>query len=265
MAYLHKIRQIFNDFSGFSGVFSAFCVAEQWFYTLSIMGSRILVVEDEHDLAELVAFNLRQSGHDVVVAHEGETALLEIQHHRPDLVLLDVMLPDLSGVEVCRRLRRNKETVRLPVIMLTAKSEEVDRVVGFEVGADDYVTKPFSPRELVLRVEAILRRAFPSEVSVGPESYVLGLINIDVPAHRVKVGDDEVDLTALEFRLLLDLVSRAGRVQSREALLDRVWGYAPDVETRTVDTHIKRLREKLGAGAKHVETIRRVGYRAVGE
>jgi two-component system phosphate regulon response regulator PhoB len=226
------------------------------------MGSRILVVEDETDLAELVAFNLRGAGHDVTVAHDGNTALAEIQRSQPDLLVLDVMLPDVSGIEVCRRLRRNPQTVRLPVIMLTARTDEVDRVVGFEVGADDYVPKPFSPRELVLRVEAILRRTIPA-VEVGPQVIALGDLVIDVPAHRVEVEGEEILLTALEFRLLLDLASRAGRVQSRDALLERVWGYSPDVETRTVDTHVKRLREKLGAGAAHIETVRGVGYRAL--
>ncbi len=227
------------------------------------MGSRILVVEDEADLADLVAFNLRGEGHEVTVALDGNTALAEIQRGRPDLVVLDVMLPDISGIEVCRRLRRQRETVRLPVIMLTAKTDEVDRVVGFEVGADDYVTKPFSPRELVLRVEAILRRTIPNADVEGPQVITLGAVLIDVPAHRVEVLGEEVLLTALEFRLLLDLATRAGRVQSRDALLERVWGYAPNVETRTVDTHVKRLREKLGDGAKQIETVRGVGYRAL--
>jgi two-component system phosphate regulon response regulator PhoB len=227
------------------------------------MGSRILVVEDEPDLAELVALNLRGAGHDVTVSHDGNTALAEIQRHQPDLVVLDVMLPDLSGIEVCRRLRRNPQTVRLPVIMLTARSDEVDRVVGFEVGADDYVPKPFSPRELILRVEAILRRTTAVGETEGPQVITLGKLAIDVPAHRVDVEGEEVLLTALEFRLLLDLASRAGRVQSRDALLERVWGYSPNVETRTVDTHVKRLREKLGAGAEHIETVRGVGYRAL--
>ncbi len=227
------------------------------------MGSRILVVEDEADLADLVAFNLRGEGHEVTVALDGNTALAEIQRGRPDLVVLDVMLPDISGIEVCRRLRRQRETVRLPVIMLTAKTDEVDRVVGFEVGADDYVTKPFSPRELVLRVEALLRRTIPNADVEGPQVITRGAVLIDVPAHRVEVLGEEVLLTALEFRLLLDLATRAGRVQSRDALLERVWGYAPNVETRTVDTHVKRLREKLGAGAKQIETVRGVGYRAL--
>ncbi|UCH30729.1 MAG: response regulator transcription factor [Myxococcales bacterium] len=227
------------------------------------MGSRILVVEDEPDLAELVAVNLRGAGHEVTVSHDGSTALAEIQRSQPDLVVLDVMLPDISGTEVCRRLRRSPQTVRLPVIMLTARSDEVDRVVGFEVGADDYVPKPFSPRELVLRVEAILRRTSAAFESEGPQAIALGDLVIDVPAHRVEVDGQEVLLTALEFRLLHDLASRAGRVQSRDALLERVWGYSPNVETRTVDTHVKRLREKLGAGAKHIETVRGVGYRAL--
>jgi len=227
------------------------------------MGSRVLVVEDEPDLADLVALNLRQEGHEVVIAHDGATALAEIQRSQPDLLVLDVMLPDISGLEVCRRLRRSAQTIRLPVIMLTARSDEVDRVVGFEVGADDYVLKPFSPRELVLRVDAILRRTLaPTEVA-GPQVIALGDLVIDVPAHRVEVRGQEIPLTALEFRLLLDLASRAGRVQSRDALLERVWGYSPNVETRTVDTHVKRLREKLGAGAEQIETVRGVGYRAL--
>lgn len=227
------------------------------------MGSRILVVEDERDLAELVSFNLREAGHDVITALDGSTALAEIQRSRPDLVVLDVMLPDITGLEVCRRLRRSAETVRLPVIMLTAKSEEVDRIVGFEVGADDYVVKPFSPRELVLRVEAILRRAVTVVDADGPQVITVGNVHMDIPGHLVEVDGEEIALTALEFRLLFDLLSRVGRVQARESLLERVWGYAPDVETRTVDTHVKRLREKLGAGSKHIETVRGVGYRAI--
>lgn len=226
------------------------------------MGSRILVVDDEADLAELVAFNLRQAGHTVAVASNGSTALAEIRRHKPDLVLLDLMLPDISGLEVCRRLRRDKETVRLPVLMLTAKGEELDRVVGFEVGADDYVVKPFSPRELMLRVDAILRRA---QTTGGEEAerqtIVIGRMTIDVPAHKVSVEGEEVPLTALEFRLLMDLATRIGRVQSRDALLERVWGYSPGIETRTVDTHVKRLREKLGAASQYIETVRGVGYR----
>jgi two-component system phosphate regulon response regulator PhoB len=226
------------------------------------MGARILVVEDEADLAELVAFHLRESGHAVTTASNGGTALAEVRRQRPDLVVLDLMLPDVSGLEVCRRLRRETGTSRVPVLMLTAKGSEVDRVVGFEVGADDYVTKPFSPRELLLRVEAILRRtSAPPDDQTTRAAITLGVMEIDVPAHRVLVQGDEIPLTALEFRLLLDLAERLGRVQSRDSLLERVWGYAPGVETRTVDTHVKRLREKLAAASDYIETVRGVGYR----
>lgn len=225
------------------------------------MSARIVVVEDETDLAELVAWNLREAGHTVVTASTGAAGLMEIQSRRPDLVLLDVMLPDITGLEVCRRLRRQPESVNLPVLMLTARGEEVDRVVGFEVGADDYVVKPFSPRELVLRVDAILRRLAAPIEGAQSETVEFGALSIDVPAHRVTVRGEEVALTALEFRLLMDLATRRGRVQSRDALLERVWGYTPGVETRTVDTHIKRLREKLGAVADYIETVRGVGYR----
>lgn len=227
---------------------------------LLLMAARILVVEDESDLAELVAFNLQQAGHTVTTAGTGSTALAEIQRQTPDLVVLDVMLPDITGLEVCRRLRRNEATATLPVVMLTAKGEELDRVVGFEVGADDYVTKPFSPRELLLRIEAILRRIGVSDAD-SHRSIHVGEMEIDVPGHRVLVAGEELALTALEFRLLLDLAKKRGRVQSRDALLERVWGYAPGIETRTVDTHVKRLREKLGAASSYVETVRGVGYR----
>lgn len=229
---------------------------------VAFMGKRILVVEDEADLAELVAFNLQQAGHRVTTAGDGATALAEIRRSAPDLVVLDVMLPDITGIEVCRQLRRAEATASLPVVMLTAKGEEVDRVVGFEVGADDYVVKPFSPRELVLRIEAILRRLGGSE-STSSAPIEVGTLFIDVGAHTVSVEDEEIPLTALEFRLLLDLAKRRGRVQSRDSLLERVWGYAPGIETRTVDTHVKRLREKLGRAAAYIETVRGVGYRMV--
>jgi two-component system, OmpR family, phosphate regulon response regulator PhoB len=226
------------------------------------MGARILVVEDEADLAELVSFNLREAGHQVTTASTGSTALAELRRMKPDLVVLDVMLPDVSGLEVCRRIRRDEATARIPVIMLTAKGAEVDRVVGFEVGADDYVVKPFSPRELSLRVDAVLRRASTGSQPADTRPAIdVGTLSIDVPAHRVTVSGEEIPLTALEFRLLLDLATRMGRVQSRDALLERVWGYAPGIETRTVDTHVKRLREKLGQGGDYVETVRGVGYR----
>ncbi len=227
------------------------------------MRGHILVVEDEADLAELVAFNLRQAGYTVVTAGTGEAALSEVGRKKPDLVVLDLMLPDISGTEVCRRLRASAATQRVPVVMLTARTEEVDRVLGFEVGADDYVPKPFSPRELVLRIGAVLRRTSPAgaEPATPGEAIEIGSLVIDVPRHEVRVRDEAVPLTALEFKLLYDLASRRGRVQSRDALLERVWGYAPGIETRTVDTHVKRLREKLGDAAHYIETVRGVGYR----
>ncbi len=232
----------------------------------------ILVVEDETDLAELIAFNLRQHAYEVTVSHEGKRALEILQSEAIDLVLLDIMLPDILGTEVCRQVRKAPHLEHLPVVMLTAKGEEVDRVVGFELGADDYLTKPFSPRELVLRVGAVLRRskatasaeAQRQSVTNGAASdgaKVLGPIRVDPERHEVYVAGEAVNLTALEFRLLLDLMSKPGRVQTREGLLDRVWGYAAGVGSRTVDTHVKRLREKLGVGGDVIETVRGVGYR----
>jgi two-component system phosphate regulon response regulator PhoB len=225
------------------------------------MRGHILVVEDEADLAELVAFNLRQSGYTAVTTDAGASAIAEVHRKRPDLIVLDLMLPDISGVEVCRRLRADDRTNDIPVVMLTARGEEVDRVLGFEVGADDYVIKPFSPRELVLRIGAVLRRTQPPKPETAGAAIRVGVMVIDEPRHEVRVEDAPVPLTTLEFKLLLDLASRKGRVQSRDALLERVWGYTPGIETRTVDTHVKRLREKLGASSHYIETVRGVGYR----
>lgn len=228
------------------------------------MASRLLVVEDETDLAELIAFNLRQSAFEVAVVHSGQAALAWLDANPVDLVMLDVMLPDLLGTEVCRKIRKDPRTENLPVVMLTARGEEVDRVVGFELGVDDYITKPFSPRELVLRVGAVLRRAQTrpaASAEAEVQMSVCGDIRVDQSRHEVFVRDEQVTLTALEFRLLLDLMSRPGRVQTRDGLLERVWGYAAGVGSRTVDTHVKRLREKLGVAGERVETVRGVGYR----
>ncbi|MEM9488205.1 MAG: response regulator transcription factor [Myxococcota bacterium] len=225
------------------------------------MKGLILIVEDEADLAATLSYNLEREGHDTRVAHTGQAALEEVQREPiPDLVLLDLMLPDTSGTEVCRRLRESERTRDIAVIMLTAKGEEIDRVVGFEVGADDYVVKPFSVRELMLRVRALLRR---SQRADSDESGVVnfGRLRVDREGHRVWVDGAEVKLTALEFRLLQAFVSRRGRVQSRDALLSDVWGIQADVTTRTVDTHVKRLREKLGEASRYIETLRGVGYR----
>ena len=225
---------------------------------------RVLVVDDEGDIVDLLDYNLRQAGYSVASARDGESALAEIRRQRPDVVLLDLNLPDVPGTEICRRLRRDPATQSIPIVMITARGEEIDRVVGFELGADDYVVKPFSPRELVLRIGAVLRRSGPPEAPAPlpkGERLSIGGLDIDVPHHEVRVAGQLVPLTALEFKLLHDLASRAGRVQSREALLERVWGYAPGVETRTVDTHVRRLREKLGEARDAIETVRGVGYR----
>jgi two-component system phosphate regulon response regulator PhoB len=220
--------------------------------------AHVLIVDDEADLASLVDFNLRQEGLETTVVHTGAEAISMAKARRPDLVVLDLMLPDISGKEVCRRLRSDATTRDLAIIMLTARGEETDRVAGFEVGADDYVTKPFSPRELVLRVRALLRRA---RISAEASLLKVGLLSVDTAAHRAWVGDDELVLTALEFKLLLQFVSRPGRMQSREALLADVWGITSPVETRTVDTHVMRLRDKLGAAREQIETVRGAGYR----
>jgi two-component system phosphate regulon response regulator PhoB len=231
------------------------------------MVPQILIVDDERDLAATLAYNLEREGYGAQLAETGKRALdLVAADWVPDLVILDLMLPDMSGVEVCRRLRQDERTRGVPVIMLTAKGEEIDRVVGFEVGADDYVTKPFSVRELMLRVKAVLRRR-PSELpgpaptDVAGQDLSFGRLRIDVPGHRVWIDEDEVRLTALEFRLLTTFLSRRGRVQTREVLLSDVWGIEADITTRTVDTHVKRLREKLGAAGGYIETLRGVGYR----
>jgi two-component system phosphate regulon response regulator PhoB len=224
------------------------------------MARKALVVEDEHDFASIVALNLKRAGFDAVVARSGEVALIEARRLRPDIVLLDLNLPDVPGTEVCRRLKSDPATRGTPVIMVTARGEEIDRVVGFELGADDYVVKPVSMRELVLRVNAVLRRSSPPAVSEEP-SFEIGPLVVDGPGHRVRVGGVEVPVTALEFRLLVTLASNRGRVFTREALLDRVWGIQAELETRTVDTMTKRLRDKMGEAGRYVETVRGVGYR----
>lgn len=224
------------------------------------MNANIVVVEDEQDLARTLSYSLTREGFTVRVAHNGADALEQIgDEPPPDIVLLDLMLPDMSGTEVCRRLRADERTEHLPIIMVTARGDEIDRVVGFEVGADDYVTKPFSTRELILRIRAVLKR---NKTEAPQEGHIVfGCLRVDVPGHRAWVEEAEVMLTALEFRLLETLLTRRGRVQTRNGLLEDVWGYSPDVSTRTVDTHIKRLRSKLGAASDYVETLRGVGYR----
>jgi two-component system phosphate regulon response regulator PhoB len=221
--------------------------------------ARVLVVEDEQDLREVLEYNLTQAGHRVRAAASGAEAIRVAHELRPELVLLDLMLPDISGTEVCRAIRKDPQLRDARIIMVTAKSEEIDRVVGFELGADDYVAKPFSVRELLLRVQAVLRRAQTAEAPV----LELGAIRVDRVAHRVTVGGQEIQLTSLEFKLLVTLLERKNRVQTRGTLLTDVWGFVADIESRTVDTHVKRLREKLGTAGNCIETVRGVGYRLV--
>jgi two-component system phosphate regulon response regulator PhoB len=223
------------------------------------MAPRVLIVEDERDLATVLAYNLRADGLEVATAETGAAAYREIQAKTPDLVILDLMLPDVSGLDVCRSLKANAQTRDVPIIIASARSEEVDRIVGLELGADDYVVKPYSVRELVLRVRVILRRTEP--VATAADMVRFGVLTIDRAAHRAFVNDQEIALTQLEFRLLTTLLDRKNRTQSREMLLTDVWQLNASIETRTVDTHVKRLREKLGSAANYIRTVRGVGYR----
>jgi two-component system phosphate regulon response regulator PhoB len=223
------------------------------------MMARILVIEDEADIQQVLDYNLREKGHKVFIANNGEEGLKIAREKRPDLVLLDLMLPGMPGTEVCKALKADPSTKNTQVVMLTAKGEEIDRVVGFELGADDYVVKPFSVRELLLRVQAILRRSQGEQEAAV--AFQFGKLRVDREAHRVWAEDAELDLTALEFKLLVTLYDRRNRVQTRSVLLSDVWGIDADITTRTVDTHVKRLREKLGDAGNYIETVRGVGYR----
>jgi DNA-binding response OmpR family regulator len=223
---------------------------------------KILVIEDDRDIAELMEFNLRAENFRVEVSHNGREGLQKAQKGLPDLILLDLMLPDLNGLEICKELKRGNRTKHIPIIMVTAKGAEVDRVVGFELGADDYIAKPFSTRELILRVRAILRRTQGKDQERQGE-IAFGILSLDPSKYEVKVKGQITKLTALEFKLLKYLLDMKGRVATRDMLLDRVWGYDSELNTRTVDTHIKRLREKLGEAGKYIETFRGLGYRFV--
>lgn len=238
------------------------------------MTATVMIVDDERDLVSTIEYNLAQQGYSAISAYDGARALELAQATPPDLIILDLMLPDLSGIEVCRRLRQTPSLARVPVLILTARGEEIDRVVGLEVGADDYMVKPFSMRELMLRVRAILRRVHegpssgtqpPATGDLEAETVTFGFIRLDNSAHRVFIEDVETKLTALEFKLLALFIARKGRVQTREALLSDVWGIQADVTTRSVDTTVKRLREKLGKAGAYIETLRGVGYRFVAE
>jgi two-component system phosphate regulon response regulator PhoB len=245
---------------------------------------RVLVIEDEPDIRDLLTYNLQSGGFQVKTAETGQRGLAAFESFTPDVILLDLMLPDVPGTEVCRRIRARTTGAQPAIIMLTAKGEEIDRVVGFEVGADDYVVKPFSVRELLLRVNAVLRgRGTPSATPGGvggrspaggliggavpgaPEptrkKFTVGPLRVDVDGHYVFVKQNEIHVSAIEMRLLVYLISYRGRVRSREDLLEDVWGYKPGVSTRTVDTHVKRLRDKLGVAGSLIETVRGTGYR----
>lgn len=223
------------------------------------MSHHVLVVEDEGDVADLLRYNLSRAGYTVKVAESGPAALQAVAEERPDAVILDLMLPGMSGYEICQRLRADPETTRLPVLMLTAKGEAAERIKGLELGADDYITKPFSPKELVLRLQAVMRRSDTTASAAG--ILRVGDFEFNRSTLEVRLEGRRLDLTAIEFRLLNVLAERRGRTQSREKLLFDVWGYNSSVDTRTVDTHVRRLREKLGSHAVMLETVRGEGYR----
>ena len=225
------------------------------------MNVNILVIEDEPDIRRNLEYNLGREGFKASSVGSLDEANEKLKSKKFDLILLDLMLPDGSGLDLCKKIKSNSETETTPIIILTAKDDEVDKVVGFELGADDYVTKPFSVRELILRVKAILKRSDKKTKEVVEVERQFGDLKIDVDSHEVHVDSQLIELTALEFRLLKELVDKRGRVQSRDQLLSEVWGYNAEVTTRTVDTHIKRLREKLGSMGKYVQTIRGVGYK----
>ncbi len=220
---------------------------------------KILIVEDDKNIAKLVKYNLEKAGFGCIVSKTGEDALKIFDEEAVCLIILDIMLPKMDGFEVCKSIKQNKERSHTPIIMLTAKGEEIDRVLGLELGADDYVVKPFSPRELVLRVKAILKRNEPKESK--KEIITIDSLKIDISRHKVTLDRKEIKLTLMEFKLLLTLAERMGRLQSRERLLDDVWKMDSEVTTRTIDTHIKRLRKKLGKTGKLIETVRGLGYK----
>lgn len=222
---------------------------------------RICIIEDEEDIAELIRFTLEQARFDTLLLPTGTNAIKKIQEFKPDLILLDLMLPDADGLDICKSLKKDASLSHIPVIMLTAKGTEMDRIVGFELGADDYIVKPFSTRELVLRIKAILSRLSTTFDTSPPDVIRQGVIFMDVSRHVVQVDGQDIELTATEFNLLHEFMTNIGRVRTREVLLDRVWGYSFDGYARTVDTHIRRLRQKLGPAMDYIETIRGVGYR----
>ncbi|WP_197498769.1 response regulator [Halodesulfovibrio spirochaetisodalis] len=226
-----------------------------------MMANTILLVEDDEDIRQLLTFTFEAAGFDVITRADGQEGLDAALAEAPDVIILDIMLPSMSGLDICKVLKRSAETESIPVIMLTARGEEVDRVVGLELGADDYVVKPFSPRELVLRVRAVLKRNAPAEPATKTSSLKMDGLVVDMDAYKVIIDGEEVLLTATEFKLLAELLKNKGRVRTRDQLLNTVWGYEFEGYARTVDTHVRRLRQKIGDYAKYIETMRGVGYR----
>lgn len=223
---------------------------------------KVLIVDDEEHIVELLQFNLVNAGYKVITANNGLDALKKVKENKPDLLLLDLMLPGMDGLDVCKEIKRDKETSKTSIIMLTAKSEELDKILGLELGADDYITKPFSIRELLARVKAVLRRSSSDEIS--EEIYELGRLKVDFERHEVLINNEKVELTLKEFELLEILIKNKGKILRRKTLLDKVWGYEYIGETRTVDVHIRYLRKKVeddDKNPKFIETIRGVGYR----
>ena len=225
------------------------------------MKETILIVEDEKDIVKMLDYNLKKEGYKILVAHDGEDALDMANTKLPDLILLDLMLPGVDGLEVCKELKSERKTASIPVIMLTAKSQESDKIVGLELGADDYVTKPFSPRELIARIKAVLRRG--KENDKLPEILKIGVLTMDFSKIALTVQDKLVELTSKEFELLKTLIKAKGRVLSRDFLLDNIWGFdhAMEIQTRTVDVHVRTLRKKLKSAAKYIVTVKNYGYR----
>lgn len=223
------------------------------------MKEKILIVEDDKNISKLVKYNLEKQGFECFSAISGEEALETLDKYPIDLIILDIMLPGMDGFETCRLIKQDSELKNIPIVMLTAKGEEVDRIVGLELGADDYIVKPFSPRELVLRVKAILKRGKVEESK--KDILKVNNLTVDIPKHKVTMNQKEVVLTPIEFKLLVTLIERRGRVQTRDRLLSDIWDIHAELDTRTVDTHIKRLREKLGKTGRLIETVRGLGYR----
>ena len=229
------------------------------------MGDKILVVDDEENIVKLVSYNLEQEGYEIITANEGKEALAKIEQEDPDLMILDLMLPKVDGFDICRKVRKGDDATNLPIIILSAKEEEIDKILGLELGADDYVTKPFSPRELIARVKAVLRRVDYRADEGEEEILKTGAVEMDLKKHQVMISNHELNLTPKEFELLSILIKHPGQVFSRDNLLGEIWDYNYHGDTRTVDVHVRRLRKKISeySEEKHIITVRGVGYKFI--